>query len=107
MASLQNWLVEAEQAVSKDIRPEEVDLVLDAYHVTLNEHSEKQPVINDINERICQAQKLTPSQATQLKVAYEPLISKYKVNLLFYQVFTYNIIFLILLTNIYIHLLLL
>ena len=72
LKSLELWIIENENILEAEVSPETVNSILEMYHVFLQEHTEKQPLVTDIGERISGAQYMIPN--------YENLLSKYQVS---------------------------
>lgn len=83
LKSAELWVIENENVLEAEVSPETVNSVLEMYHVFLQEHAEKQPLLNDVGERIHKAEHLIPN--------YENLLSKYQVGIFCFVFF--NIIY--------------
>lgn len=73
MKSFEAWLVESKNAMKAEINPMTVGSVLESYHGLLQEHSEKQPMVAQIGERVVRIEHLSPM--------YDTLLTEYKVSL--------------------------
>ncbi|CAH1403532.1 unnamed protein product [Nezara viridula] len=70
LKSAELWVIENENVLEAEVSPETVNSVLEMYHMFLQEHAEKQPLLTDVGERIHKAEHLIPN--------YENLLSKYQ-----------------------------
>ncbi|XP_024081429.1 nesprin-1 [Cimex lectularius] len=78
VVALSTWLNETENLIKQDVNPDNVDNALQAFHIALHEHSEKKPVIAEIEEQVVQAKKSAPLQAEKMSTVFNPLLAKYQ-----------------------------